>query len=116
MGASNMDYKFDRRDFIKRAALMPLVAAGIGMGGVEALGAGEGMRVVGIANWKFSCSAYCFAKLLNVQLKGRGRRFILLVLTEFSAKQNFDGFDPTGYYFRGYRERKVPDDKFVFEV
>src|SRR5207245_7348514 len=70
----------------------------------------------GGANLKISCNAYSFAKLLNDQLQKRGPGMSLLDLAEFCAKQNFDGFDPTGYYFPGYRERKVPEDKFVFEV
>ena len=42
----------------------------------------------------------------------------LFDLAEFCAKQNFDGFDPTGYYFPGYEKDGpgVPTDKFIFDL
>src|SRR6185295_16579083 len=61
-------------------------------------------------------NAYSFAKLLNDHALGRGRGMSLLEFAEFASKQGFDGIDPTGYYFPGYRDRKLPADKLVFEL
>jgi sugar phosphate isomerase/epimerase len=67
---------------------------------------------------RVSLNAYSFAKLLNDQLQGRGAGLSLFELAEFCAKHNFDGFDPTGYYFPGYEKNGpgVPTDKFIFAL
>ena len=101
-----------RRDFLKSAALLPLA----GLGASAALAAVEPIRRVGGAQVKVSCNAYSFAKMLNDHALGRGPGMSLVALAEFCAKHNFDGFDPTGYYFPGYRDRKLPPDAFVFEL
>lgn len=82
----------------------------------SALAAIEPPKRVGGPELKVSCNAYSFARLLNDQLQGRGAGLSLFDLAEFCAKQNFDAFDPTGYYFPGYREGRVPDDKFIFAL
>ncbi|MBI5766487.1 MAG: sugar phosphate isomerase/epimerase [Verrucomicrobia bacterium] len=101
-----------RRAFLKTAALLPLAAAT----GATTRAAVEPIKRVGGPHLKVSCNAYSFAKLLNDHALGRGPGLSLIGLAEFCAKQNFDGFDPTGYYFPGYRDRKIPSDKFVFEL
>ena len=98
-----------RRDFLRLA-----VAAGLGS--VAAAGAIAPIRRVGGPHLKVSLNAYSFGKLLNEHALGRGAGMSLFQLAEYCAKQNFDAFDPTGYYFPGYRDRKPPDDKFVFEL
>lgn len=110
-----MNNKFNRRDFIKSASLLPLCATGIGLGTISAI---EPIKRVGGSALKVSCNAYSFAKLLNNQLHGRGKGISLFDLADFCAKQNFDGFDPTGYYFPGYEKNGpgVPTDKYVFEL
>ena len=100
-----------RRHFLKTAALLP-VAAAIGPGIAFAV---EPPKRVGGANLKISLNAYSFAKMLNDQLLGRGAGMSLVELAEFCAKHNFDAIDPTAYYFPGYRERKPPTDKWLFE-
>ncbi|HAO77705.1 MAG TPA: sugar phosphate isomerase/epimerase [Verrucomicrobia subdivision 3 bacterium] len=112
-----MNKKFNRRDFIKGASLLPLCAAGIGLGTVSAM-AIEPIKRAGGSTLKVSCNAYSFAKLLNDQLLGRGAGISLFDLAEFCAKQNFDGFDVTGYYFPGYERNGpgVPTDKYIFEL
>jgi sugar phosphate isomerase/epimerase len=40
----------------------------------------------------------------------------LIELLEFCAQHGFDGCDVTGYYFPGYRDRKLPSDQLVFEL
>jgi sugar phosphate isomerase/epimerase len=106
-----------RRDFLKTAALLPVAASlGGGLISSSAFAAVEPPKRVGGPLLKVSCNAYSFARLLNDQLQQRGPGMSLLDLAEFCAKQNFDGFDPTGYYFPGYRDGKVPDDKFIFTL
>src|SRR5436305_450331 len=59
-----------------------------------------------------SLNAYSFSKLLNNYNKHReGDGISLMQLLDFCAKNNFDGFDPTGYFFPGYPE--VPTDEYV---
>jgi sugar phosphate isomerase/epimerase len=105
---------FPRRDFLKAAALLPLAAAARG----TAVAAAEPIKRVGGPALKVSCNAYSFAKLLNDKLLGRGPGMSLFELAEFCAKANFDGFDPTGYYFPGYEKDGpgVPTDKFIYEL
>ena len=102
-----------RRDFLKRTALVSLaVAAGFG----SCVSALAPVRRVGGPRLKVSLNAYSFGKLLNNFALGRGGGMSLFDLAEYCAKHDFDGFDPTGYYFPGYRERKLPDDKLLFDL
>ncbi len=48
---------------------------------------------------KPSLNAYSFNKMLNDRIKGRGEGITLIQVMEFAAKNKFDGFDATGYYF-----------------
>jgi sugar phosphate isomerase/epimerase len=115
-----MTFSINRRSFLKSASLLPLaVAAGGGLGGATtALAAFEPIKRVGGTMLKVSLNAYCFGKLLNNQLRDRGKGISLFDLAEFCAKCEFDGFDPTGYYFPGYSAHgpEVPTDKFIFEL
>lgn len=110
-----MDLTSNRRHFLKLAALVPLAA---GLGGPCAFADVEPIKRAGGPSLKVSLNAYSFAKLLNDQLLGRGPGISLFDLAEFCAKQNFDGFDATGYYFPGYEKNGlgVPTDKFIFEL
>src|ERR1035437_5944306 len=109
-----MNNKFNRRDFIKGASLLPLCAAGIGLGTVSAM-AIEPIKRAGGSALKVSCNAYSFAKLLGTGGKGP---LSLVEFAEFCAKANFDAIDPTGYYFPGYEKNGlgVPTDKLIFEL
>ncbi len=60
---------------------------------------------------KTSLNAYSFNKALVDHLKGAGKGMSLFELLDFSAEQNFDAIDPTGYYFPGYP--KPPSDAFL---
>ena len=60
---------------------------------------------------KVSLNAYSFNKMLNDSIKGRGEGITLIQVLEFAAKNKFDGFDATGYYFPGYPA--VPEDSYV---
>jgi sugar phosphate isomerase/epimerase len=63
---------------------------------------------------KMSLNAYSFSKLLNNTVKGRGNGMTLFELIDFSAEQNFDAVDLTGYFFPGYPN--VPSDEFINSV
>src|SRR5215213_8775254 len=63
---------------------------------------------------KISLQAYSFSKLLNDHAKGRGEGMSLSDLLDFSAQNNFDAVDLTGYYFPGYPE--VPTDEYIYEI
>ena len=63
---------------------------------------------------KTSLNAYSFNKMLNDRIKGRGEGITLLQVMEFAAKNKFDGFDATGYFFPGYPER--PTDAYIDEL
>jgi sugar phosphate isomerase/epimerase len=108
-----------RREFLKTAAWLPVAAsAGLGLGASVAPAAVAPPKRVGGPMLRVSLNAYSFAKLLNDQLQGRGAGLSLFELAEFCAKHNFDGFDPTGYYFPGYEKNGpgVPTDKFIFAL
>jgi sugar phosphate isomerase/epimerase len=108
-----VDAKLNRRDFIRRASLVPLgAAAGVGLGAGSAL-AQTPIKRAGGPKLKLSLNAYSFSKLLNDHLKGRGKGMTLLELLDYCAEQDFDAIDPTGYFFPGYP--KVPSDKYVNE-
>lgn len=106
-----MNAPLSRRDFLQGVGAAALAAAG-----GTALAAGTPIPRVGSPRLKVSLNAYSFGKLLNDFALGRGAGMSLFALAEYCAKHDFDGFDPTGYYFPGYRERKLPDDNLVLEL
>jgi sugar phosphate isomerase/epimerase len=71
----------------------------------------EPIKRVGGPRLKISLNAYSFNKLLNDNLKGRGKGITLMELLDFCAEQNIDAIDPTGYFFPGYP--KPPTDKYL---
>ncbi len=105
--------RYNRRDFIKSASILPFAAATIaGLGNPLALvAAEEPVKRSGGSQLKVSLNAYSFNKMLNDNLKGRGPGVTLLQVMDFAAKCKFDGFDATGYYFPGYPE--LPADSYV---
>jgi sugar phosphate isomerase/epimerase len=108
-----MNENLNRRDFLSRAALLPVGAAlGVGLGGAAvAADVPAPIKRVGGARLKTSLNAYSFNKALNDELKGRGKGVTLFDLLDYCAEQDFDAIDPTGYFFPGYP--KPPDDKYV---
>ncbi len=102
---------FNRRDFIKQVSVLPICAAVcVGVSSTDASGKGAIKRSGG-SSLKTSLNAYSFSKLLNDQVKGRGPGISLFDLLDFCAQHNFDGCDPTGYFFPTYP--KVPPDDYV---
>jgi sugar phosphate isomerase/epimerase len=112
-----MNHEHSRRTFLKHASLLPLCAAAASAGVLPVL-ANEPIKRVGGCSLKISLNAYSFARLLNDQLQSRGPGISLFDLADFCAKQNFDGFDATGYYFPGYEKNGpgVPTDKYIFDL
>ena len=86
----------NRRDFIRTASLLPFGAPAVA-------------KIPPVL--KTSLNAYSFNKLLNDAIRGRGEGTTLLKLADFAAKNKFDAFDPTGYFFPGYPA--VPADAYV---
>lgn len=113
-----MNEQFSRRSFIKRASLAPLcAAAGMGLGNVPAFAA-EPIKRCGGPMLKISLNAYSFARLLNDNIRGRGKGLTLFDLLDFCAQHDFEAIDPTGYYFPGYgsvREGKkgIPTEAYI---
>jgi sugar phosphate isomerase/epimerase len=107
-----MNHAPSRRGFLKTASALAFCAAGAASQPTAL--AQEPIRRVGGSALKISLNAYSFSKLLNDQVKGRGPGISLMDLLEFCAKNNFDGVDPTGYFFPGYPA--LPSDKYVNEL
>jgi sugar phosphate isomerase/epimerase len=104
----------NRRDFLKRAGLLPLAAASMELGRLPVLGEPQPIKRSGGPMLKVSLNAYSFSKLLNDKVKRHSMGMDLFELVEFCAKYNFDGFDATGYFFPGYPN--VPDDEYVNDL
>lgn len=102
-----MNHHHSRRDFIKRVSVLPFCAAVVG--GLPACAADPPAKSAGAL--KISLNAYSFNKMLNDNIRGRGPGITLLEVLDFCAKQKFEGFDATGYYFPGYPE--VPKDDYI---
>lgn len=96
----------DRRSFLQTIA----GAAGGALAGLPAAAQSPGRRQV----LQTSLNAYSFNKMLNDRIKGRGDGITLIQVLEFAARNKFDGFDATGYYFPGYPER--PTDAYIDEL
>jgi sugar phosphate isomerase/epimerase len=92
-------------------ALACCAAAGFSGSLPATLLAREPIPRVGGASLKISLNAYSFSKLLNDRIRKRGPGTSLMELLDFCAKYNFDGIDPTGYFFPTYPE--VPPDDYV---
>src|SRR6266550_4332371 len=106
-----MNHQPTRRGMLRAAsALACCAAAGFPTLPSTAL-AQEPIQRVGGPSLKISLNAYSFSKLLNDQIKKRGPGTSLMDLLDFCAKNNFDGLDPTGYFFPSYPE--VPKDEYV---
>jgi sugar phosphate isomerase/epimerase len=103
-----MNESHSRRDFIKRISVLPFCAAALATG-LPACAAEPSVKSTKAL--KISLNAYSFNKMLNDNIKGRGPGITLLEVLDFCAKQKFEGFDATGYYFPGYPE--VPKDDYI---
>jgi sugar phosphate isomerase/epimerase len=98
-----------RRDFVKRAALLPFCAgAAFSVSPAEAR---QPVKRTGGAALKVSLNAFSFNKLLNDYSLNCGQGISLMALLEFCAKNDFDAIDPTGYFFPDYPQ--VPAEEYI---
>lgn len=117
-----------RREFVQRAALLPLGAALTGpLFAAASTSASVApppasspspavhppFRRVGGAKLKLSLNAFSFNPQLQNHLQGKSPGLSLFELLEFCAQHDFEAIDPTGYYFPGYPE--VPTDAYLNE-
>jgi sugar phosphate isomerase/epimerase len=110
-----MDDNYNRRDFLKGAALIPLAAvADPELWSASALAEVRPIKRVGGPLLKVSLNAYSFSKLLNSKVKRNGAGVDLFDLLDFCAKYNIDGLDATGYFFPGYPQ--VPAVEYVNDL
>jgi sugar phosphate isomerase/epimerase len=109
-----MKHQSNRREFLGRAALLPLGAAVANVWPPSVVAAGDTTpkRNPG-PKLKLSLNAWSYYVQLNEHLKGQGGGMSLLGLLEECARLDFDAVDPTGYFFPGYPE--VPDRKFLLQ-
>src|SRR3984957_6889468 len=131
-----MKNQLNLRDFLKSASLLPLCAAGLGLGAASAMAA-EPIKRVGGSNFKISINAYSFTGILpqthedqtvgasrplpkpanDTPRKAKkgghhaGQKMNLFDLIDFCSKNNIDGCDPTGYFFPTYPT--PPADDFL---
>jgi sugar phosphate isomerase/epimerase len=135
-----MKNQLNLRDFLKSASLLPLCAAGLGLGAASAMAA-EPIKRVGGSNFKISINAYSFTGILpqthedqtvgasaplpappkdapkRTKKKGTrkgGTKMTLFDLIDFCSKNNIDGCDPTGYFFPTYPT--PPTDEYLYSL
>jgi len=63
---------------------------------------------------KTSLNAYSFNEMLSNHIKGKPNGMTLFELLDFTAKNNFDAIDITGYFFPSYPQ--VPTDQEINDV
>jgi len=113
-GRESVNLLNHRRQFLKRAALLPI---GMTLGNVhsqDVAAAGEPSPRRGPgAKIKLSLNAWSYYVPLYKHMKGQGGGMSLFDMLEECARLDFDAVDPTGYFFPGYPD--VPDTKFINE-
>lgn len=102
----------NRRDFLRSAALFPLLVAG-SAAAVPAAAPAPIVRVGG-PRLKLALNAYSFSDLLLENLKDKSKGLDLFQLCDYCAKHDFEAIDPTGYFFPGYPG--VPSDEYVYAL
>ena len=102
-----------RRSFLRRAALLPFIAAT----SVPISKAGAAFAPIphaGGAHLKPALNAYSFLAPLTANLKDPGKGIDLFGVCDFAARQDFDAVDLTAYFFPGYP--KAPADSYVNRI
>lgn len=108
-----------RREFLQRAALLPLGAAlsasrlTAASASARSAVAPSPLRRVGGPKLKLSLNAFSFNAQLQNHLQGKSPGMSLFECLEFCAEHDFEAIDPTGYYFPGYPD--VPTDAYLNE-
>lgn len=98
-----------RREFIRTAALLPVIAAGATAASPAAIPAP--IQRAGGPRLKLGLNAYSFSDLLLGNLRDKSTGLDLFQLCDYCAKHDFEAIDPTGYFFPGYPG--VPDDAYI---
>jgi sugar phosphate isomerase/epimerase len=104
----------NRRDFLKRSALLPLCATlGTSLFAAEPTAAtspAAEKRKLG-SKLKLSLNAFSFNELLRNHAEGKKPGMLLFELLEYCAEHDIEAVDATGYYFPGYPT--IPSDAFI---
>ena len=108
-----MKAQTSRRDFLKRAALLPLAVTAAFPAG-RASAALAPIRRIGGSHLKTGVYAYSFLELLTANAKDAKTGIDLFGVCDFCAKQNVDAVDLTGYFFPGYP--KAPEDSYLYRL
>jgi sugar phosphate isomerase/epimerase len=69
----------------------------------------------GVTHVKIALQSYSFTKMLNDHLKNSEKGISLEDFLEFSATNNFEAVELTGYFFSGYPET-VPTDEYIYKI
>ena len=102
----------NRRQFLKSAALLPLVMTPGNVRSQDAAVAKAPSPLPHLgAKIKLSLNAWSYYVPLNKYINGEDGGMSLFDLLEECARLDLDAVDPTGYFFPGYPE--VPDTKFI---
>lgn len=102
-----------RRNFLKRAALLPFAAV-TGLPASRASAAFAPIQRVAGAHLKPAVNAYSFLELLTANAKDASQGIDLFGVCDFCAKHGSDAVDLTGYFFPGYP--KAPDDAYLIKL
>jgi sugar phosphate isomerase/epimerase len=104
-----------RREFLRGASAVSFgAAAAMGLAAGPAEAELQPVPREGSSRLKVSVNAFSFSRLLNDKIK-RGKGGIdLFDLVDFCAKNNVDGFDPTGYFFPGFPA--APADDYLYNL
>ena len=104
----------NRRNFLKKAALLPLAAVSFPLVTATATATVTPIKRAGRSHLKTSLNAYSFIELLNANLKDPTKGVDLFQVCDFCAEQNFDAVDVTGYFFPGYPD--APKDEYIYRL
>ena len=103
-----------RRDFLRIGSAVPLAAAGAALLSRAAEAELQPIHRAGSDVLKVSVNAFSFSRMLNAKIKHGKEGIDLFDLVDFCAKNNIDGFDPTGYFFPGFPD--VPPDAYIYDL
>lgn len=104
-----------RRQFLKQASALTFsAAAALSLGGKQAEAELKPVARAGGSMLKVSVNAFSFSRMLNGKIKHGKEGIDLFDLVDFCAKNNIDGFDPTGYFFPGFPA--PPADDYLYNL
>lgn len=103
-----------RRDFLRLGSAIPLATASAALLSSTALAEIEPIQRAGSDVLKVSVNAFSFSRLINAKVKHGKQGIDLFDLVDFCAKNDIDGFDPTGYFFPGFPD--VPPDSYIYDL